>query len=323
MSKIMLVGDIHAVSSISSRKDNVLDTIKTKLTAVVELAKKHKVNNVILLGDLFHVKVAHKVPHEAVSMYMTFLKEIGKYVDSVHTVVGNHDIYGNIKSIARQPIATLVRSGLCEFLPSSPIVLGDFEVSAVHYTEDIYENPLLAEKAWTTDKIKMICMHAYLFPDGEKFFEDFLNYKQLDEVYSDIVATGHYHTPKENITKYEGSISNKTFINPGSLLRGSSTSVNFERVPKVVIVESTNEGEFSSFVEEIPCVKASDIFREKKESKALSSEIKDFVDSIKQTATSEVSITTVDAIRLILKKHKVKKEVREYIAVELEKAEGK
>ena len=79
-------------------------------------------------------------------------------------------------------------------------------------------------------------IHSFLL---DKPFLDTISHTLIDEIKNinaDIILSGHYHSGFKTL-KYK----EKYFINPGSLLRTSSSKLELKRTPKVIILEISKE----------------------------------------------------------------------------------
>lgn len=303
MAKVLIIGDIHATMSISSRKDIIVDTLRDKFAQIGGLIKNYEIDFVILTGDIFHNKRAIANSHYLVSSLISWFKLFNV---PIYSVLGNHDILGNSRDISRQPINTLIEAGVIKLLSDKKIgVCGTFIMGKHFLSEDMVNMEYL--KSGVED-VDIVVYHSYIFPDGESFFDTYFNHMDFKDVDAKIIVTGHYHKPKKPFY----NVYDKIFINPGSLLRISSESESKNRQLNVVIVDTDSMECFSKCISSLP---AEEVFVEKGVSKSYNESLVTFVNELKSSISDVVDISSKEALLLYLKNSGVEKEVIDYISV--------
>ena len=108
MAKIAFVIDPHT-SDVAplSRIDNYTEAILNKLRFIVDYANKHKLDAVVILGDLFHRKNPNLNSHDLVRTLIAIFQSCEC---PVYSIIGNHDYTTSYTNLKRQPIAVLHRA---------------------------------------------------------------------------------------------------------------------------------------------------------------------------------------------------------------------
>ena len=225
--KIAFCCDIHADSvSPSSRIDNIIDTLDTKLDSILSGCKENHVKYLFFEGDIFNrVQCPHEVVNRLGRKFMGFIRE----GIQLFTILGNHDIIrNNLENLEKSPIQTLFEFGVIKHLNlSNRVVINrNVLINPVDYTE----YPVPADKRF---KVNILLAHMfYEVNDLISSRSHNLKKEDIDRLGYDAVFLGHDHE-EYPITK-EGST---YIIRSGSVLRGTSHSYNFKRVPKFVVLD--------------------------------------------------------------------------------------
>ncbi len=265
--KFGIVGDVHISDNPpSTRKDDYRTTVLNKLNFIVDYANDHNYRALFFLGDLFHKKIPFHNSHTMISALITLFSGCKC---PVYVVPGNHDIHGNMSSFEGQPLNVLVKSGVVQIFDGIPVVFatGKFicSVNGAEYlpARDSKENTELYQLAHCEESNYKISMfHQMILPDDKRFFSNFVNFKDLKDLPVDLVCCGHYHDGYQPaLQKYSDSIS---FLNPGSITRGTSEQSNLDKKPKFteLILENDSLGFIkSTFTDvEIPFLPADQVF---------------------------------------------------------------
>jgi len=306
-----LVGDQH-FSDVSpkSRKDDYKLAIFEKLRFVLQYCKDKGINNVFLLGDLFHRKQPNLNSHWLVQSIISLLLEFQPEV-TVYTLIGNHDFTTDISVLPRQPIMTVIKSGAIKplGLDGEPFVF-DFgsyqvEVNGKPYSdrEDGTEKSSDAYKLKFNleDSYKIALYHSTLLPDGKSFFGDWINFADVAPVIqADFIGCGHFHPG------YEPPVleaHNKTWCNPGAISRGTAEDHNLTR--KLQFVTFLYDGNnLHTKTVGIPHKSGKEVFdvetlkREKEERK----EHSEFVDALADPENLNLDISSVEQLCLVAAK---------------------
>lgn len=239
--KFVYCCDLHIKASrpIMRIDEDYTENILSKLREVFQYGKDHKVDCIILGGDIFDT-------------YNPAVSSINKFVDlciefseiPIHTLIGNHDIIGhNLESVNNTALGLLYKFFLNYNAPEY-----DIAVDFIHYTHEIENN--LKEPNFYKPSI-LAFSHAQI-TEGE-FFGDYVKYTDIDQPFK-IMLCSHYH-PGFGIKKHNGRI----YVAPGALTRGALTQDNITRTPSFVYGDITNEGINVLKIIPVSCAKSAEI----------------------------------------------------------------
>tara|TARA_Y100000310_G_scaffold344844_2_gene459944 strand:- start:295 stop:1260 length:966 start_codon:yes stop_codon:yes gene_type:complete len=227
----------------SSRKDNWTDTVFRKLDQVRNVAKKVGAAAILDGGDFFHIKSpgrnSHALVHRALDHHAT-------YPCPVYCTPGNHDsVYGDYAFLPQQPLGVLFASGSFRRLYDEHEAVfeqGGVKVRVVgipyHGTSYDMDRFHSIEKG---DEDYLVCVaHVLASTKGGTMFEgeDIVKYKDLLDTAPDVYFFGHWHKDQGVV-----SMGDKTFINIGSLTRGSLSQDEMERKPACAFISFTKDEE--------------------------------------------------------------------------------
>jgi exonuclease SbcD len=228
-----------------SRRDNYMETVLDKLRQIGQMAKERNVTAVLDNGDFFHNKSAARNSHALVKAVVDVHKI---YPCPVYENPGNHDFpYGNVDYINRQPLGVLFATGVFQRMDDILFQDVDLSVRVVGLPYKVEFDVFEFDIQRGDEDILIVCAHTFASPTGTERFgrEQFLSYRDLSECSPDIFVFGHLHTD-QGIQEVGG----KTFINLGSLTRGSLTDDNLSRIPRIGYIEVTkNDGQVSIHTE--------------------------------------------------------------------------
>jgi len=237
--KLLFWTDPHMSSMrLAVRKDDYPEAIFQKVSRVMELAVKEKVDLILCGGDLYHTKRVSK----------TYENRVIKLLCSIDIpqacVVGNHDIwYADASTVERSPLGTFFAAHA--FTPSPPdlvIETDDAMIILLPYSL----NP--TNFNINSPKTKIIAGHYFL----ETGWDDAVLPPELTKV-ADYILLGHDHVTYP-IERRERALIGR----PGSLSRGSRHEPNWHR-PVLVAILDTDAAEPLRYVE-IPHAPADEIF---------------------------------------------------------------
>ena len=253
MFKAITFTDIHLTDkNPPSRKDNYLESLLSKLEQARDICEQRKVDVALCAGDIFHLKSPLKNSHYLVSKTISLLKQ---FPCPVMAIYGNHDIRQDNKStLTKQPFYTLVKSGAIQYLEDTFFVNNSVRVFGMDYVS----NPeyLDFNRENKGERIQICVAHVNASSKFDNLFgERVYTYQELAKTSPDIFVFGHYH-PDQGIEV----INTKSFINVGSLSRGSLKKDELSRIPNLGYIEIDTD--FNIRCEKIPLVvlKASEIF---------------------------------------------------------------
>lgn len=235
--------DVHmADQGPSSRKDDWVDTVLWKLAQVRDVASKVRAHAILDGGDFFHIKSPTRNSHETVRRVA---EHHATYPCPVYCTPGNHDsVYGNYDFLGQQPLGVLFGAGVFKRLYDHHEVVfveGDLKVRVVgvpfhgpRYEMDRFH------RLKKGDEDVLICVaHVLASEKGGRMFEgeDIVRYSDLLETAPDVFCFGHWH--KDQGIEVLGD---KTFINVGSLTRGSLSEDEIQRRPACVVIRVLGRG---------------------------------------------------------------------------------
>lgn len=225
----LIIGDVHLADRPPSlRKEGYAEDILAKLAFCITTANELKVDNVIQLGDIFHIKAPSRTSHRLVQQTVDVFQ---KSNSPVLLVVGNHDLTNDsLKSLDGQPLGTLAKaSGIELLLGPHP----DFDVTGVPYLDD----PNSLTGYWTTEERTLVCSHVSLFPVGDVPPYSYISASDYAAIVAPAgtkaVAYGHIHIPHGVYQE-----SDIWFCNNGAISRGSLHAETINRDIKVTLYDS-------------------------------------------------------------------------------------
>lgn len=309
--KFLVIGDPHISDKApSTRKDDYTEAIFKKLEFAIELANSKEVSCIIIPGDIFHRKIPTHNSHALIRRTLSLFRNSKS---PIFVVAGNHDYYGSLDNLDRQPISVLVEAGACRLLSSDT----NFLVSEGNVTASISGSSYKPQLDCGSDEninqlyelnhspgadIKIGVFHQMILPDGMTFFDEYVNFSDLYYINSDLIVCGHYHGGYSPalVKSY-----NKYFLNPGSISRGSADSLNLNKDPFVTLVhinkvENSLELDHETFF--VPHEDSSLVFdikgiERKKENLAL----KEFISNLTEFEAESLDSETPSGILRILK----------------------
>lgn len=278
-----------------NRKDDFVQTLRDKFTELSSIIKENQVDFVLHGGDLFDR------PDLPIPFATEFLKIIEGFSIPFYMISGNHDMFAqNPNTVSKTILGMLSEFDVIHIIEKEdPVYLftESFKVCIVG-TSYFYgidkdpENYIIRNKPEDV-KYLLHLTHGMLLDGG--FIEgiDYVSIDHIKETRADITFGAHYHAGFKTI-EHEG----KYFINPGAMVRLSSGSFDYHRMPKVILVELTDEG---IKIEEIPLTCA------KKGSEVIDMDkistyqyTKEILDNFKNLAESTVDFEQMDINNILL-----------------------
>lgn len=218
------------------RIDDIYETLKQKFDEIIDIIHEQRIDVVLHGGDFFDR------PDIAPSIVRDFASAFQKFDKPIYGVAGNHDIYGhNPNTIGRTMVGLLDGVKVINLLePSRPVVLEDpsvvIQLSGQPYIFDIdykerYRQYYVVSKPKGIDyAIHMV--HGMLL--DKKRFEGvpYTLIENIIDTQADITLAGHFHSGF-GVKR----VNDRYFVNPGSLVRMTSSLAEIERWPSVVILD--------------------------------------------------------------------------------------
>jgi DNA repair exonuclease SbcCD nuclease subunit len=279
--RLLLIGDVHLSDTPPSvRTDSYADDILAKLEWIVDTANRSKVDWIVQLGDLFHIKTPSRTSHALLQRTAQVLEQSRVWT---WVVPGNHDMrHDRLDSLSSQPLGTLALS------PDVWLLDGQAgEIYGIPYTEDLEKFQAELDKA-KSRRIKLIAAHAAIFPPGVHPPYPHWNADQLD-THGTPLAYGHIHEPHGF---YE--VNGTWFCNNGAISRGSLHEETLNREPAVTIFDDSVGGNpFTSIP--VPFKPAEQVFRlaEHQEERAKAARLDDFLRSVGGVSLTSLSLEQI------------------------------
>lgn len=236
--RFLYITDTHLRGATpENRTDNLPETLREKLTEVVELANEFQVTALLHGGDLFDLA------NPGLASMGTLLQPLRKLEVPIYIVPGNHDIYGqNILTLPRTLLGFLGAMGAINVLGEEPVYLDDgnsrVQLTGAAYHYDIDEGSgerYIVKKANCDVAIHLahgMLLDKNIFPTAAYTLIDDIK----DRTEADYTLVGHNHLGFPEV-EHNG----KWFINPGGLVRLSNHIKEMSRIPQVLLIEIEGE----------------------------------------------------------------------------------
>jgi DNA repair protein SbcD/Mre11 len=242
--KFLITGDWHFKGiNPRARLDNFQEAMMAKIFEVYQLASRHKVEAIIVPGDLTDSPGAM---WGTVAELAALLQQAPCPVLTIH---GNHDVWGgNPGSKFRTPYGFLARLGIIRDVDEDPYVKGNVSVSGHGFTVETdtvngkaqYTPPELAVQTAEgikacDDQFYIHVVHSMLMDHTPPFDMRHTLISQV-ETSARVVISGHLHTGfgSSYIAKRDDGV---VFINPGALCRLSAHNAEMERPVQVALLD--------------------------------------------------------------------------------------
>ncbi|MGI5838327.1 MAG: metallophosphoesterase family protein [bacterium] len=223
-----------------NRKDNLFLTLQAKIKEVIALARKYRVDALLLGGDLFDR------PDIAPSIVSEFAVILRQVTVPIFAVAGNHDIFGqNPETLPRTMLGLLNSFAVLRLLPAGEnTVLSKngvkIQLTGRHYHYDLDrrdpEQDYCVKKADGVD-YAIHLVHGMLL---EKPFHPGIPHTLLEQIVNteaDVTLCGHYHSGYDYRQGGIVEIDGKYYINPGSLVRINNSTGEILRMPRVILLD--------------------------------------------------------------------------------------
>lgn len=287
MVKALLIGDCHLADKPPSlRTETYTQDILDKLAYCVKIAND-QTDVMVLLGDVFHIKLSSRNSHALVQATASVLEQ---FKGRVLIVPGNHDLSQNrLESLPSQPLGTLALSPNIELLDGYDEETKIVGIPYLDSFEDFHARLEGLEAEPIDPAPVLIATHASIFPDNQSPPYAHMNASGIDTGGIPL-AYGHIHDPHFFYQSKDGT----WFCNNGAISRGSLHEETVKREPAVTIFDSEAQGcPFTSVP--IPFRPASEVFRlaehvEKVEAQA---KLDGFLESITSVQLTNLSLEQV------------------------------
>lgn len=256
--KMLIIGDQHlADRPPSSRKDTYRQDILDKLIWIIEYANSMKVDLILNLGDVFHIKRSDRNSHFLVQ---EVARIFGASEAPVLIVPGNHDLAAGyrLESIASQPLGTLALH------PNINLLMGpsdQFPIYGIPFVEPTVENLEYWTKKYWDDggptEYPFIGTHQAIFPAAEEPVYEYVTAENWAHSFQNkYTAYGHIHSRMKIGAFYK--IGGTIFCNNGAISRGSLHEETIKRKLAVTMFDDAKEDPFTSVP--IPYKPAEEVF---------------------------------------------------------------
>jgi DNA repair exonuclease SbcCD nuclease subunit len=268
-----------------NRTDNLAQTLKDKLTEVLEIASHYQVDYILHGGDFFDT------PSPSLAITGEFLELFNECHIPIYAISGNHDLFGaNQNSLPRTLLGFLARLGFIKLLEAGQPIFLDKHNCRVqltgqpyHYDMDRRESGLDYTVKKNGADVAIHMVHGMLVNENS-FPGDLTLIDQITGTEADVTLSGHNHLGFGIIEK-----DGKSFINPGALVRLSNHRNEISRPVQVVLINLDGKREESTILP-LKCARPGQevLDRSKAEEKnALQMKIDMFAQEIKQVSNME------------------------------------
>lgn len=221
--KILVTGDIHLTNKTPrNRIDDYPKVQEDKLKRVFKIARKKKVDLIIIAGDLFDEPTS---PHSLEEKYISLFKD-REFRNTICTIFGQHDLKNHsLKRRLDSPVSVLAASG-CLYILDDPFNYNNSLIYPCHWGQEI-------PKIHSNKSTNILVIHKLITKSGPlwKGQKGYVSAKSLlKSTEFDFILSGDNH---QSFIVWEG---NKALINPGSLMRMTSTQMEHE--PSVYILDT-------------------------------------------------------------------------------------
>jgi len=296
--------DVHlADKSPQSRTDDWAETVLDKLRQVGEIAKDVAADAIIDGGDFFHIKTPSRTTHNLIQRVAAVHADYPCPVYGVRN--GNHDVkYGDGDYLDEAPLGVLFATGVFRMLNDEGVIIKpratpmrpwSVRIVGVPYHGKKYDMNRLTTITKGDEDYLLVAAHLLASQAGGEMFgsEDIIRYDDILNLDPDVWCFGHWHKDQG---VYESG--DKRIVNIGSLTRGSLSEDDVKRRPSVAILRFTAEG-FTVEQRFLEVQSVAEVFdlegRVRQEARTMT--VDGFVDSVKQTLTSQNRKPLMDEMR--------------------------
>ncbi|WP_413381476.1 metallophosphoesterase family protein [Alkalihalobacillus sp. 1P02AB] len=226
-------------TSPKNRLDDFVETLKMKITEVIEIANERQVDFILHGGDVFDR------PDLSPNVVGQFAKIFRAAQMPIYAISGNHDTYGhNPNTLSRTMLGLLDSFGLMTIIqPDAPLLLEKnglkVQLSGQPYHYDLDQRDPKLDYYPINEHQADLMIHTVHSMLVEKALPEGIPHTLIDHIWgttADILFTGHYHGGF-GIKEREG----KFICNPGALARVNNHWSELNRFPKVVIGQLSKE----------------------------------------------------------------------------------
>ena len=235
--RILFLTDTHIRGNTpKNRTDDLPETLEIKFKEIIEMIYNYNIDFLLHGGDLFDR------PDVSISIMSKFAPILTQMDVPIYIICGNHDVFGhNPDTVNRTMLGLLDALDIVKIVnPNDKIYLEKnnikVQLTGQPYTYDIdkeYDrSPYIVEELSSDVDYAIHMVHGMLL---NKPFIKGIPYTLIDDIKNTkahITLAGHYHSGFGII-----NIDNKYFVNPGSLIRITNSLIEIERIPKVALID--------------------------------------------------------------------------------------
>ena len=235
--KVLFFTDTHYTARTpKNRKDDLFETSLEKTKEIVELANSLGVDFCLHGGDFFDRPDATDLVAGRVAKILRKLK------CELYGIAGGHDLFGNnLDRLNNTKLGLLEGAGIIKILhhPSIDKIIfnkGNYSLqltgTSSHFGidyENIKEDYVISEKnaQYALHAVHGMLMPKQFIPGAQVVMVD-----EIKDTVADITIAGHYHLGFNPVT-----VDDRTFINPGGMVRKNNDEKEMERTPGVLLME--------------------------------------------------------------------------------------
>ncbi len=224
MSKIGIVGDVHAAPVPKNRIDDYFETVLDKIQQIAI-----NCDHVIFMGDFFS---SARIEEKYVNATIRFLNTCKiNYNVEFYTIFGNHDIQSeNETNVDDSSLGTLESSGVIKIIKTEqPLCIDGYRFNTAPVNFKRLQKYLPTVK-YTNDTHQDILLLHHEFETGSNC----VRYEDLAPLNTSMVFFGHDHRPLDGGRKIYNEF---TAYRSGSLLRNRADDYNLTRSIYYYILE--------------------------------------------------------------------------------------
>lgn len=223
-----------------NRLDTFSETIKEKLSEVMNIAQEEQVDLMLHGGDVFDR------PDLSPNVVGQFAKLFRSAHIPIYAISGNHDTFGhNPDTISRTMLGLLDSFGIMTIIhPDEPLLIEKngvrVQISGQPYHYDLDQRDVKLDYYPLNQHNADYMIHLVHSMLVEKALPEGIPHTLVDHIWTspaDVILTGHFHGGF-GIKEQNG----KFICNPGAISRINNHWMELNRLPKVVIGHVTKEG---------------------------------------------------------------------------------
>lgn len=303
--KFITLKDIHfrfGFKAPAGRTQDFEAQILDKVKQVIDIAKEHKIQTLILTGDSTDIKSPSSYTLPQIQANISVFRLLREQFTNIYDICGNHSLpYSSIDYKQDSFYQLLCDSSLIVDL-NRGIDKEDAYIIGIDYTPSqaqLFETIQNIDKRLSDKKANILVIHEHLIPKGDTLsFGSFITYENVtkDLKHIDYIIAGHLHKgyPTQTIKNNLGR--EITIINQWNFTRLARDYyvLNQSHIPQLTIIDTQSKTHQTI---DLQCASYDDAFIQKdlQSAQNLQSNLAKFVYKAKQVAiaNSELSIDTI------------------------------